>query len=778
MSTAALLEGWEEWDGAWEDGGSVIALGPNDLHHPLIEIYVFGEWVDITGFVRWRQGVNIRRGRSSEAQQVDTSSCSMTLDNRDGRFSQRNPLSPYYGQLKVNTPIRVAVVRNGVTRYRFHGEVSEWNLQWDRSANDDVDDRDVTVDILASGIIRRLTQNSEPLKSAMFRNVTRLDDTTDVVVGYWPLEEASGANQFSSGISNGKNAQISGDGPTAQGFTEFACSDGGITLTQGAIGFEVSDYTAGSTQFIRWLMDVPDTAPSTTQTIIRVITTGSLRTVTFQMNSSGNVRLLIQDSTDDTVIYDSGFLVPLIDLLGHQLVCLFRLTQNGSDVDFRMELDDLCHPVAWSPISLSFYSISNTVASQTMGRFFKVQFGNNFGLQGWSLAHVLVVNGQAVFGELTSAGCSALLAYAGENPTERVRRLCAEEKVPFVTRTDGQVGNTVGMGFQRPKALMDLIRESFDTDNGLLFEPRDQLAIGYRSRLSLYNQATAVDLDYGQSDLGDSPLPVDDDRYIVNDVFANNESAPTADVNVRAVRETGPRNVQDPSVDDEGVGRYQGSVNVNITTDQTNGVGADSATATLMDQANWAVHQGAWDEERYPEVQLDLHRAALVDDVSTTNRILSADIGDRYDIDNMPEWTKPEQTQQIIQGYNEFIGGSTLHSITYQGVPFRPWTVAFMDSSFEGFSFRMDTEDTVLATDIDSTQTSFTVAVDDEYLWTLDAAQLTIGIMVGGERMLITGVSGASSPQTFTVNRSQNGIVKSHLAGTRVRLYQPATIQL
>lgn len=53
--------------------------------------------------------ITIQRGRSGEGQAVDPSSCSLTLRSPDGIYSPRNPRSPYYGQLKKNTPMRVSV---------------------------------------------------------------------------------------------------------------------------------------------------------------------------------------------------------------------------------------------------------------------------------------------------------------------------------------------------------------------------------------------------------------------------------------------------------------------------------------------------------------------------------------------------------------------------------------------------------------------------------------------------------------------------------------------
>jgi hypothetical protein len=50
--------------------------------------------------------------------------------------------------------------------------------------------------------------------------------------------------------------------------------------------------------------------------------------------------------------------------------------------------------------------------------------------------------------------------------------------------------------------------------------------------------------------------------------------------------------------------------------------------------------------------------------------------------------------------------------------------------------------------------------------------------MVGGEEMSVTSITGAVTPQTFTVLRSINGIVKPHAAGSSVRVTSPAVLGL
>ncbi|MFF1416576.1 hypothetical protein [Streptomyces sp. NPDC058280] len=73
------------------------------------ELQIGGDWTDVTRLVYTRDPISTTAGMSAEGTRVDPSSCSLTLNNKDGRFSPRNPLGPYYGQLGRNTPLRVSV---------------------------------------------------------------------------------------------------------------------------------------------------------------------------------------------------------------------------------------------------------------------------------------------------------------------------------------------------------------------------------------------------------------------------------------------------------------------------------------------------------------------------------------------------------------------------------------------------------------------------------------------------------------------------------------------
>ncbi|MFJ8804188.1 hypothetical protein [Streptomyces sp. NPDC102487] len=94
---------------------------------------------------------------------------------------------------------------------------------------------------------------------------------------------------------------------------------------------------------------------------------------------------------------------------------------------------------------------------------------------------------------------------------------------------------------------------------------------------------------------------------------------------------------------------------------------------------------------------------------------------------------------------------------------------------------RGDTDGSQLAAGATSTATSLSVAVTAGPLWPTTAAdpgEFPINVLIGGEEMRVTGITGTTSPQTWTVVRSINGIVKAQTSGTDVRLADMPIIAL
>ncbi|WP_282795188.1 hypothetical protein [Streptomyces sp. CC224B] len=72
-----------------------------------IEIQVGGVWTDITGDVRTRDPITHARGIRNSSTGADPASVPLTINNRDGRYSPRNAMSPYFGLIGRNTPVRL-----------------------------------------------------------------------------------------------------------------------------------------------------------------------------------------------------------------------------------------------------------------------------------------------------------------------------------------------------------------------------------------------------------------------------------------------------------------------------------------------------------------------------------------------------------------------------------------------------------------------------------------------------------------------------------------------
>lgn len=78
-----------------------------------VELQINGVWTDVATDARGTDGtsaITISRGITSSGGTVaDRGTCSLTLDNNSGKYSSRNPLSPYFGYLGRNTPLRISV---------------------------------------------------------------------------------------------------------------------------------------------------------------------------------------------------------------------------------------------------------------------------------------------------------------------------------------------------------------------------------------------------------------------------------------------------------------------------------------------------------------------------------------------------------------------------------------------------------------------------------------------------------------------------------------------
>src|SRR5215469_62823 len=70
---------------------------------------LLSSWTDISQYIYQRDMVHVQRGRQNEAATMQPGTASFTLNNKDGRFTTRNPTGAYYPNLVQNTPLRLSM---------------------------------------------------------------------------------------------------------------------------------------------------------------------------------------------------------------------------------------------------------------------------------------------------------------------------------------------------------------------------------------------------------------------------------------------------------------------------------------------------------------------------------------------------------------------------------------------------------------------------------------------------------------------------------------------
>lgn len=611
-------------------------------------------------------------------------------------------------------------------RVRLSGEVANWPVSWGNGSS-----MDVRVSVQGAGILRRLAQGSTPLQSTLRRRIPSFSP-----LGYWPMEEATGATQAYSPIKGVRPMTVSGI--TFASDSTLAGSDalpavGSATAVHGTVSPPPAG-TAPTSWHVEWVYKL--TSPPTSQSAMMQFTgTGSVALWTVFL-SAGIARILGQDGDGATVV-DATYSVGSDLYDGRWNRWQFSASVSGG-------------VVTWSNIWLNVGGAAGTAGgtySGTLGRITTVgsppQFPST--LSGMAIGHVSVFSPSAL-----TAFVDADTGFNGETAGTRLSRLSVEESLPLTQYGDSSVESR--MGPQRPAAILDLLNDAADVDGGILYERRNALGLACRDLNGLYNQPVTLALDYTAKGHVAPPLqPVDDDQGIKNDITVTRANGSSA----RVTLDTGALSTKAPP---NGVGPYAGSpVTLNLFDDDQ-----------PEQQAGWRLHLGTWDEARYPSVHVNLAKApALIDGASAT------DSGDLISIINLPSFLPPDDLLLMVQGYTEIIGIRTW-DITYNATPGGPWsTVGVADDP----ASQADTDGCQLAGTMTTTSTSVAITTTSGPRWADSAtypSDFPFDIIVAGERMTVAGCTGTTTSQTFTgITRSVNGVVKSHLSGEAVSLFAP-----
>jgi len=738
-----------------------LALGADLTDHP-----DDWTWTDITAYVFWRDGILVTAGRADESSRIEPGSCALTLDNiissvQGGRFSARNPLSPYFGLLGVNTPIRVWVDPGSGFTERFSGFVPSWPPRWTTGA-------DRYIRINAKGVLYRLGQGTPPEHSSIWHRTMGYRDLG--LLGYWPLEDESGAIAALSALPGGQPLDVVGDLVFAHADIDFggditvypADTFGTKPLPSFATGGQLfGRVPRGSSSPIGWTVIVyaviDPTAAGETVVLMEWETPGGTFAKWRLQETAAPLLELVGTTLSGTATTVFSVARSSLDLYA----IVVTAVQDGSNFTITLRLgEDSVLGLDTRAGTLAYVSsfVLNPRANSTsvpwhMGHieFWDISLNaNNY------LTSIIPVTYVDDYGEF---GISSLLGVKSEAAHLRLVRLCREDGIeltmfpvdePYIMRMDSQ----------RPGTQLDLYRTSEATDGGVLYE--QGFGLGYLTRVGRYNPPVSLAMDYAQGHLWQPPEPVDDDQRLRNRASVVRAFGSTGVFEKR----TGPSGV-------DTVGPYEtgGSLTLNISPDEN-----------LVDRAALEVAQGTPAEYRYPVISVNLARPDAVELIPDWLNMPTQ--GGRMTIANPPDDVPPETIDLIREGYTEFLN-SKQWEVWANCSPASPWLMWTVEGSVN--TGRLDTAGSVVAVDTLSSSTTLPVRRSDRTLkkWSTSVTGYDIEVTpagyIAGERVTVTAVADvtpsfvAAGAAAHAVNASVTPTLPNHAA--RDALYVLAAIR-
>lgn len=587
----------------------------------VIELNLNGVWTDISNYVYYRDPINITDiGRPNESSTIQAGQCTLTLNNRDGRFTPKNPAGAYYPYIQRNTQIRVHVNAASTTGvnysgYRFFGEVSEWPPTADTTGNDQY------LQITASGIWRRLSRANTNIGSAY----TRYNRTLNSIAGYWTMEDGSGSADFASGLLGQSVMAFTSGAPNLSSSGAFLGSDALPALNGSVLTGSISTASSPGTNRFRFAMFVPsggDNGVPSGSILATLHTSGTVARVDVTLTGSGGGPVTIKGyNASNGLLFSADS--STVHTFGITLLAEVSLVQSGGNINYAL---NLYLPGGTSATASASGSIAGTVSDAT-----SVVFNSGAAFKGTVVGQAIVLYSSP---SLTTAA-DAINGHAGETAIARFQRICNEEGIP-----NEVIGaSSVQMGPQFNGTISQVLQTVESSDQGLLYESRTQFGLGYRAYNSMVDQTAVVTLDYAAKMLSAVPVPTYDDQNIINDVTVNNYDG----YSYRLQLASGAMSVQDPP---NGVGDYPGQP-VSVSLDST---GEATAVAQV---AKRILNPGVVDEIRIPNVAVNLARAQVA---SLFGTIPTVFVGDYLAISNPPSWlSATSPSKQIVLGYSEVI---------------------------------------------------------------------------------------------------------------------------
>lgn len=695
-------------------------------------------WTDITGDFRDDPGLQFNYGRANRAAVTQPANLALVLDNAMASYSLGG-ISPNWPNVKRGVPIRVRIDPDGTGfQVAYQGNVVGFKPSWDTTGTIP------TVALTAAGSLRRLLQGGDPKVSAPRRYYTQQVNWTPLV--YYPLDEGRG-------VSSGKAVVGTGEATLDP---DYLFSSGDSTVKYFGQG-NLSYWLPEGIQLNKLAVlrcPVPATPALTDWWVTDLLVSyaeGDLETGLFETvasvegeNATWGVRFLPFDKQITAIGYVAG--AGPVDLATSAHETLYDgnvhhvriwVDQSGADVTVVVYVDDVL-------------AVFGTQAGQTLHHpDYMIIFASSntkryFGHLGWwnNISW-------APFGGLATyyAGQGA----EGEDAVTRMIRVCAENDIPLnVIDSPASVVDTATMGPQPTAGTVALLRECEAADQGVLF---DGLSAGlsYAPRDHVENAPAALTIDVAGYQLFTDWQAEHDDAAVVNRAIAKRDGGAEY-----TYEDT------DGPLGTRSIGVYDRPITVNVDDDR------------VPDFAGWLVHLGTVDGYRYPVVRVNLRATP-----SLAPSVLALRPGDRVDLvgaSDVFDGFNPGVISLIVEGVaNKITTGEW--TVTLQCSAYDPWriiTLAAATGDTTETLCHLDTSGSQVTGAVLAGATSMTVATLTGPVWTQTADDFPFYVLVGGIKTRVTNVTGAASPQTFTID----AMTLSRPALSPVEIWNPPALRL
>lgn len=691
-------------------------------------------WTDVTRDVLQDEGkmISWTIGQQDEMSAAAPASCTFDLDNRQNLYSANNPLSPNWPNVVRNTPIRVRMSQDGGNTWfvKFQGYANGFTPAWDATGTR------AFVTVSASGVFRRLNQGTTPLHSTLYRDILASGP-----VAYWPCEDAANSTQCASAISGG--TPMTASNVTFAANTVVPGSGPQPTLGSTSTFYAPINGTFTGQWQVFWNFYMP-AAPGVDTFIMQIATPGgAIATWQVQISAAGNSFWIFGYSASGTQVIAQLLSDSL--LLGQWNNWYLTAQQSGGNINWGVWHVPLVTPQG------AFYGGTSGTTAGTISYPVSALIPASSGLNGCAFGHLAARNTYDTlpFSHLSGNG------YEFETPGARMTRLCSQYGMPF--SIVGTYSTTESMGSQTVNTFISLLREAELADAGFLY---DGLSSGlqYQGISQRLDQAVALTLDATSSAFMAPFEALDDDFRTRNSILVTRKNGSSAS----AEDDTGPLGVNN-------VGKYDTSITVNHADD-----------SELYNRASWELHSGTLAGFRYPAIELDLAARPAIGKAwlnradGGTGPVVP---GSHIQVTNVSSWISqhpPGPVDLCVIGWTEQIN-QVQWKVRLNCMPNNVYNTLKIGDSSVG---RLDTAGgTTLSADAASGATTLTVATTDDKLWTTTAtfpSDFPMSVYIDGIQVTVTGISGTSSPQTFTVT----GVTKTLKTGKAVKLWNPGVISL